>query len=140
MLFCVEQFIYETSLKCTQGQKLSWALTRVFRISGHFWKFYIIKYTKVFSHMDTFLHLNKIINRAIFKGNNLFLLFLSPTNNKTYYFFLFWSCEHFSYFEYAKVFYAKFVPKIAKRESFCKRFRFFDTRKLMPANVSAPKV
>ena len=51
------------------------------------------------------------------------------------------SREYEPYFEFAKVFSAKFVPKIAKRESFCQIFRvFFDTRKLMPAKVSAPKV
>ena len=49
------------------------------------------------------------------------------------------SREYEPYFEFAKVFSAKFVLKIAK--SFCQIFRvFFDTRKLMPAKVSAPKV
>ena len=46
-----------------------------------------------------------------------------------------------SYFKFAKVFSAKFVPKIAKSEKCCQIFRiFFDTRKLMPAKISVLKL
>ena len=46
-----------------------------------------------------------------------------------------------NFFLFAKVFSAKFVPKIVIRESFCQTFRvFFVTRKFLPAKVSALKV
>ena len=42
---------------------------------------------------------------------------------------------------FAKVFYAKFVPKITIRDSFCQKFRdFLISRKFLLAKVSAPKV
>ena len=42
---------------------------------------------------------------------------------------------------FAKVFYAKFVPKITIRESFCQKFRdFLISRKFLLAKFSAPKV
>ena len=43
------------------------------------------------------------------------------------------------FFIFAKVFYAKFVPKITIPESFCQKFRDFFVQFLL-AKVSAPKV
>ena len=45
------------------------------------------------------------------------------------------------FFIFAKVFYAKFVPKITIRESFYQKFRgFLISRKFLFANVSAPNI
>ena len=45
------------------------------------------------------------------------------------------------FFIFAKVFYAKFFPKITIRESFCQKFRdFLISRKFLLGNVSAPKL
>ena len=48
------------------------------------------------------------------------------------------SPENEPYFKLAKVFFAKFVPKIAKRESFCQKLRGFLAflRKIFQINIS----
>ena len=45
------------------------------------------------------------------------------------------------FFYFRESFYAKFVPKITIRESFCQKFRgFLISRKFLLANVSAPNI
>ena len=77
-----------------------------------------------FSKRETrkFFHIHKIIKMGQFSKVMIYFYF----NRRQ-------SAIH--WFEFAKLS-AKFVPKIAERESFCQIFRvFFDTRKLMHAKV-----
>ena len=64
--------------------------------------------------------------------------------NKSFFFCSFakvFSRENKLFPRFAKVFSTKFVPKTAKRESLFHKFRvFFDTRKFLPAKVSALKL
>ena len=92
-------------------------------------QFFKTQNARVFSKL---IKSKKIIKMGQFSKVMIYF-YLSSTTIPLGCFFLFWSCKHFSYFKFAKVFSAKDVQKIVKRESFCQIIRVFLTRdKFLP--------
>ena len=95
------------------------------------WVYFKTQNVKVFSKL---IKARKIIKTGQFSKVMIYFYFNRRQLHLVLFSFL-GSCDHFSYFKLGRVFSAKFVPKIAKRESFYQIFCdfFWHAKKFLPS-------